>query len=128
MSATGANGWCGVVWPVAGGLRRRDGDCRWRGRQRRSDPDMGRGLPPALFCGRHVRQKVELTLAVDEDRDQRLAVLGEQDALPPLLGAQPNPERKADHPIAHNDAAIVVDHEIGRYASGRPARVFDTSL
>jgi hypothetical protein len=69
------------------------------------------GLPPTLFRGRHVRQKVELTPAVDQDWDQRLAVLGEQDTLPPLLGTQANPEREADHPIVHKEAAVIVDHE-----------------
>jgi hypothetical protein len=36
---------------------------------------VGGSLPPALFRGRHVRQEIELALAVDQDRDQRLAVL-----------------------------------------------------
>ena len=72
---------------------------------------MGRGLPPALFCGRQVRQKVELTLAVDEDRDQHLAVFCEQDALSPLFGAQPDPEHKPDRPIAREDVSLIVDHE-----------------
>ena len=30
---------------------------------------------------------------------------------PPFLGAQPDPEREADRPIAHNDAAVVINHE-----------------
>jgi len=30
---------------------------------------------------------------------------------PHFLGAQPDPEREADRPIAHNDAALVIDHE-----------------
>src|ERR1700726_804729 len=78
---------------------------------------VGGSLPPALFRGRHVRQEIELALAVDQDRDQRLAVLGEQDAFSPFLGAQPDPEREADRPIARDDAAVVIDHEdrtIGR--------------
>ena len=48
---------------------------------------VGGSLPPALFRGRHVRQEIELALAVGQDRDQRLAVLGEQDAFSPFLGA-----------------------------------------
>ena len=54
-----------------------------------------------LFRSRHVRQESELALAVQQDRDQRLAVLSEQDVLPPFLSAQPDPEREADRPIAH---------------------------
>jgi hypothetical protein len=69
------------------------------------------GLARALFGGRHFRQEIELALAIDQDRDQHLAVLGKQDALPPLFGTQPDAERKADRPVAHDDAAIVIDHE-----------------
>jgi len=43
-------------------------------------------LPPVLFHGRHAGQQIELTLAVDQDREQHRAVLGEQDVLPPFLG------------------------------------------
>src|SRR6478609_7056037 len=39
------------------------------------------GLAPALFGGRYFRQEVKLALAIDQDRDQQLAVLGKQDAL-----------------------------------------------
>src|ERR1700730_14860395 len=35
----------------------------------------GGSFPPGLCRGRHVRQEIELALAVDQDRDQRLAVL-----------------------------------------------------
>jgi hypothetical protein len=63
-----------------------------------------------LFRGRQIRQEIELALAVDQDRDQRLAVLCEQDVLPPFFGAQPDPERKTDRPIAHDDA-VIIDHE-----------------
>ena len=86
---------------------------------------VGGSLPPALFRGRHVRQEIELALAVDQDRDQRLAVLGEQDAFSPFLGAQPDPEREADRPIARDDAAVVIDHEdrtIGRRPIGERFR------
>src|SRR3954469_3914149 len=36
------------------------------------------GLAPALFGVRHFRQEIELALAIDQDRDQYLAVLGKQ--------------------------------------------------
>ena len=57
---------------------------------------MGGGLPPALFRSRHVRQQVEveLALAVEQNRDQRLAVLGEQDVLPHSLARNPIPSAK----------------------------------
>src|SRR5271170_4570749 len=53
-----------------------------------------------------IRQGFELALAVDQDRDQDLAVLGEQDASSPFLGAPPDPEREADRPIARDNAAV----------------------
>jgi hypothetical protein len=72
---------------------------------------------PDRRATRHIRQEIELALAVDQDRDQNLAVLSVQDALPHSFGAQPDPERKADRPIAQDDAAVIIDHEdptIGR--------------
>ncbi len=69
------------------------------------------GLAPALFRGRDFRQEIKVPLAVDQDRDQHLAVLCEQDALCPLLGAQPDPQHKADRPIAGGDTGAIIDHE-----------------
>ena len=62
------------------------------------------GLASALFRGRHVRQEVDAGVAVDQDWGQHVAVFGEQDALPPVLGAQPDPEREANGPIARDNA------------------------
>jgi hypothetical protein len=45
------------------------------------------GMTLALFRSRHFRQEIKLPLAVDQDRDQQVAVLCEQDALSPFLAA-----------------------------------------
>src|SRR5204862_7997025 len=45
------------------------------------------GMTLALVRTRHFRQEIKLPLAVDQDRDQQVAVLCEQDALSPFLAA-----------------------------------------
>src|SRR3954470_10598749 len=52
------------------------------------------GLTPALFGSRHLRQEIKLALAIDQDRDQHLAMLGKQNALPHCLGRSPMPSAK----------------------------------
>jgi hypothetical protein len=59
-----------------------------------ADLFMGGGLVPAFFRGRHIGQEIKLALTVEQDRHQRLAVLGEQDVLPHSLGRNPIPSAK----------------------------------
>src|SRR5512142_308376 len=44
-------------------------------------------LALTLFGDRHFRYEIKVFFAVDQDWNQHLAVLGEQDAFSPLLGA-----------------------------------------
>jgi hypothetical protein len=47
--------------------------------------------------------------------------------LPPFLGAQPDPEREADGPIARDNTAVVIDHEdraVGLWPIGKDFRDF----
>jgi len=67
------------------------------------------GLVPALFRGRHFRQEIEFALAVDQDRDEHLAVLCEQDALPHSLGHSPIPSAKPTAQSRATNTAIVID-------------------
>jgi hypothetical protein len=61
------------------------------------------GLAVAVFRGRHFRQEIKVSLAVDQDRDQHVAVFCEQDSLSPFLRRNPIQSAK---PIAQSRATM----------------------
>jgi len=79
-----ATAFAGLAARFSGAIRIADGA---GGSDGMGDLCVGGGLPAALFRGRHIGRQIEFALAVDQDREQHLAVLCEQDALPPFLGA-----------------------------------------
>jgi hypothetical protein len=106
--ASGAAGFAGLAGCFGGAIGIADGA---GGSDGLGDLLVRGALALTLFDGRHFRQGIKVFFAVDQDWNQHLAVLGEQDALSPLLGAQPDPEYEADCPIARDDATIFIDHE-----------------